>query len=244
MSAARAVLAAPDHDTLAAATAARLVTALADAQAARGSASLVLTGGGIGIATLEALAASPARGTVDWRTVDLWWGDERYVDAGDDQRNDVQGLTVLAAGITVDPARVHRVGAADTSPDVESAAAAYAEELLGAGGGSVPAFDVLLLGMGPEGHTASIFPGSPAAHDERVAFAVHDCPKPPPTRVSLSFGAIGRARQVWMVVSGASKAGAVAKVLAEPDRVQVPAAGALGSERTLLLADAAALGRS
>lgn len=243
MSAAREVLAAPDHDTLAAATAARLVTALADAQAARGSASLVLTGGGIGVAALVALAASPARGAVDWRVVDLWWGDERYVDAGDDQRNDVQGLAALAAGITVDPARVHRVGAADTSRDVETAAAAYAEELLAAGGGSVPAFDVLLLGMGPEGHTASIFPNSPAARDERVAFAVHDCPKPPPTRVSLSFGAIGSARQVWLVVSGAGKADAVAKVLAGPEQVQVPAAGAVGTERTLLLADAAALGR-
>lgn len=243
MSAAREVIAAPDPDTLATATAARLVTALVDAQAVRSTASLVLTGGGIGLATLDALAAAPARAAVDWRAVDLWWGDERYVDSDDEQRNDVQGLAALAAGITLDPVRVHRVGAADTSNDAEAAAAAYAAELLAAGGGAAPAFDVLLLGMGPEGHTASIFPSSPATADERIAFAVHDCPKPPPTRVSLSLGAIQRARQVWLVVSGAGKAAAVVSVLAGSNPTQVPAVGAVGTERSLLLADAAALGR-
>ncbi len=243
MSAPLEIVAAPDHDALAAATAARLVTALADAQASRETASVVLTGGGIGIAALAALAASPARRAVDWSRVDLWWGDERFVPADDGERNDGQALAALTGAITLDPARVHRMGASDGFPGPEAAAAAYAQELLAAGGGQVPAFDVLLLGMGPEGHTASIFPDSPAGRDERPVFAVHDCPKPPPTRVSLGFGAITGAREVWLVVSGAGKADAVARVLAGADRLQLPAAGALGTERSLLLADVAALGR-
>ena len=99
------------------------------------------------------------------------------------------------------------------SPSPEDAAAWYAEQLAAAAGaraGRVPRFDVLLLGMGPEGHVASIFPDSPAARDERPVFAVHDCPKPPPTRVSLGFSAINTAEEVWLLVSGEAKADAVA----------------------------------
>jgi 6-phosphogluconolactonase len=231
------------RQVLAAAVAARLVTSLVDAQAARGRASVVLTGGGIGIGALRALAASPARTAVDWRTVDVWWGDERFVPSDDPDRNDGQAMDVLRGALDLDPSRVHPIGASDAYPDPDAAAAAYVADLLDAGGGQVPAFDVLLLGMGPEGHTASIFPGSPAAFDTRVAFAVRDCPKPPPTRVSLGFAAIQTARQVWMVVSGEGKADAVAKVLGGGEEHAVPAAGALGTERSLLMADWGALRR-
>ena len=99
---------------------------------------------------------------------------------------------------------------------------------------------MLLLGMGGEGHTASIFPESPAAHDERPALAVRGCPKPPPLRVSLGFSALTAAREVWLVVSGAEKAPMVALALQGAGRVQVPAAGAVGTERTLWLLDEAA----
>jgi 6-phosphogluconolactonase len=99
---------------------------------------------------------------------------------------------------------------------------------------------VLLLGMGPEGHVASIFPESPAVHDERPVFAVRNCPKPPPTRVSLGFSAINSAEEVWLVVAGEEKAEAVALALSGADPVHVPAAGVHGVRATQWLLDRAA----
>jgi 6-phosphogluconolactonase len=229
-----------DPEALAGGVAARLATALVDAQAHHGNASLVLTGGSIGIASLAALRQTPARKAVDWRRVDVWWGDERFVAADSDERNDRQARAALLDDLDLDPARVHPMGHAGGADgdDVDAAAARYAAELTAAG--AVPAFDVLLLGMGPEGHTASIFPESPAAHDDRPAFGVHGCPKPPPTRISMGFTALCAAREVWMVVAGEDKAPAVALALSGAGRVQVPAAGAVGHQQTLWLLDEAA----
>ena len=247
MSSAPVVVVAKDPGVLAAAVAARLVTRLVDAQALRGAASVVLTGGGVGIAALAAMRHAPARHAVDWRRVDIWWGDERFVHADDPERNERQSREALLAALDLDPARVHPRGArgGPDGDDADAAAARYADELLRAAPADdeVPAFDVLLLGMGDEGHTASIFPASPAAHDERTVFGVHGCPKPPPTRISLGFSAINRAREVWMVVTGASKAPMVAMALGGAGRVQVPAAGVNGRNATLWLLDEAAAGR-
>ena len=233
-----------DAEVLASAVAARLITRVVDAQTARGTASVVLTGGAIGVATLAALQASPARFAVDWSALDVWWGDERFVAADDPERNEVQARAALLDGLALDPARVHPIeprGGRD-GDDVDAAAARYADELAAAAphGADVPAFDVLLLGMGPEGHTASIFPESPATHDERTCLAVHGCPKPPPTRVTMGFAALCAAREVWLVISGQGKASAVAMALSGAGRVQVPAAGARGRQQTLWLLDEAA----
>jgi 6-phosphogluconolactonase len=244
MSAPPVVVVHRDEAVLANAVAARLVTALADAQAQGRAASIVVTGGGIGVASLRALRDSPARDAVDWPRVDVWWGDERYVAADSPDRNERQAREALLDAVDLDPARVHPMGALDgpDGPDADAAAARYAAELAQAapGGAAVPTFDVVMLGMGPEGHTASIFPESPAAYDERPAFGVHDCPKPPPTRVSLGFGALTSAREVWMIASGEQKAQAVALALSGARREQVPAAGAVGLSRTLWLLDEAA----
>jgi len=236
-------------DLLAKAVAARLVTRLVDAQAARGTASVVLTGGTIGIAVLAELRDSPARDAVDWPRVDVWWGDERFVPAGDDQRNDLQADRALLEAVPVDPARVHRFASAGgpRGDEPEPAAEAYAHELATASRpedhDDVPRFDVLLLGMGEEGHIASIFPESPAAYDERTVVAVRGCPKPPPTRLTMTFRAINAANEVWLVVAGEAKAPAVALALGGAGQVQVPAAGARGRQRTLWLLDRAAARR-
>jgi 6-phosphogluconolactonase len=241
------VVVVPDADLLAEAVAARLLTRLVDAQALRGAASVVLTGGGVGIAALEAVRRSPARAAVDWRRVDVWWGDERFVPADDPERNERQAREALLDSLDLDPSRVHPMGALDgpDGEDADAAAARYADELRRAApaDSEVPPFDVLLLGMGAEGHTASIFPESPAAHDDRLVVGVHGCPKPPPTRVSLGFRALNAAREVWMVVAGADKAGAVAMSLGGAGRVQVPAAGVSGQAATLWLLDEAAAGQ-
>jgi 6-phosphogluconolactonase len=98
--------------------------------------------------------------------------------------------------------------------------------------------------MGPEGHVASIFPDTPAVRDERPVVAVRDCPKPPPTRVSLGFGAINAAEEVWLLVAGEGKARAVAAALGEgTDPVQLPAAGVHGVRATRWLLDRAAAGK-
>jgi 6-phosphogluconolactonase len=105
---------------------------------------------------------------------------------------------------------------------------------------AVPRLDVLLLGMGPEGHVASIFPGSPAVRDQRPVVAVRNCPKPPPTRVSLGFTAINSAEEVWVIVSGEGKAAAVAQALSGAAPDEIPAAGVRGTRATRWLLDAPA----
>jgi 6-phosphogluconolactonase len=249
MTAAPEVVVHSSPDLLAKAVAARLVTRLVDAQAAGGSASVVLTGGGIGTAVLRELRDSPARDAVDWRLVDVWWGDERFVPADDPQRNDVQAREALLGSVPVDPARVHPFPSADgpLGDDPEAAAERYAAELAAAtrpeDHGDVPRFDVLVLGVGEEGHIASIFPDMPAVYDERSVVAVRGSPKPPPVRLSLTFQAISAATEVWLVVSGAAKAPAVALALGGAGPTQVPAAGARGRARTLWLLDRAAASR-
>jgi 6-phosphogluconolactonase len=230
-------------DLLAKAAAARLVTRLVDAQAARGIASIVLTGGRVGGAVLRELRDNPARDAVDWSRVEMWWGDERWLPDGDAERNDQQARDDLLASIAVDPARVHPFPAADGryAGDPEAAAAAYAAELAAAtrpeDHGPVPRFDVLMLGVGEEGHVASIFPESPAAYETRPVVAVRGSPKPPPTRLTLTFPAIAAATDVWLMAAGAEKAGAIALALGGAGAIQVPAAGVHGRARTLWLLD-------
>jgi len=232
-----------DAELLAKAVAARLVTRLVDAAAARGTASLVLTGGGIGTAVLAELAAAPARDAVDWRHLDVWWGDERFVPSGDKERNETGARAALLDHVDVDPARVHPMPPSDgpDGDDPDAAAARYATWLTEAATpedhGPVPSFDVLLLGIGPEGHIASLFPGMPALYDERSVVAVRNSPKPPPTRLSLTLPSINAAKEVWILASGKEKAGAVALALSGAGPVQVPAAGAHGRQRTLFLLD-------
>jgi 6-phosphogluconolactonase len=225
----------PDEPTLAAAIAGRLVRSLAQAQAARGTASVVLTGGGIGTAALAALATAPALDDVDWRRVEFWWGDERFLPSGDPERNETGARSALLDKVRVDPALVHPMPASDgpDGDDPEAAAARYAAALRAG-------FDVVLLGIGPEGHVASLFPGMPALHDDRPVVAVRNSPKPPPTRITLTFGPIRSAREVWILASGASKTDAVARALSGADPDDVPAAGAHGAERTVFLLDTTA----
>jgi 6-phosphogluconolactonase len=243
------VLVHPGASLLASATAARLVTRLVDVTAARGSASLVLTGGTIGIQVLAAVAAEPARAAVDWRRVDIWWGDEAFRPAGDAARVETQARAALLSHVGVSQDRVHPMPSSDgpDGDDPQAAADRYAAELRAAarssGTGDVPAFDVLLLGIGPDAHIASLFPGLPAVSERRRAVVgVTGSPKPPPRRISLTLPAITTAREVWVVAAGADQAAAVRLAHTEADPVQVPAAGARGRERTLFLLDREAAG--
>jgi 6-phosphogluconolactonase len=236
-----------DAQLLAQAVAARLVTRLVDACAAGASASLVLTGGGIGTRVLAELAVAPARDAIDWRRLDIWWGDERFLPAGHPERNETGAREALLDHIEISPSRVHPMPPSDgpDGDDPEAAADRYAAELRAAARpedhGDVPSFDVLLLGIGPDAHVASLFPGMPALYElERTVVAVRGAPKPPPTRLSLTRPAITAARDVWVIASGDDKAPAVRLALSGAGPVQVPAAGARGRQQTLFLLDRAA----
>ncbi|MFI6472496.1 6-phosphogluconolactonase [Streptomyces sp. NPDC050516] len=236
-----------DKELMAQAAAARLITKVVDAQAARGSASVVLTGGRNGNGLLTALASSPARDAIDWSRLDLWWGDERFVPEDDPERNYTQARAALLDAVPLDPKRVHAMPASGGAygKDADAAAAAYAAELAAAAGpedhGPVPTFDVLMLGVGPDTHVASLFPELPAVREtERTVVGVHGAPKPPPTRISLTLPAIRAAREVWLLAAGEDKAHAAAIALSGAGEVQAPAAGAYGRARTLWLLDAAA----
>jgi 6-phosphogluconolactonase len=231
-------------DVLAAAAAARLLTKLVDLQAAGTVPKIVLTGGSTGIAVLEQVRATVARDAVDWGQVEFYWGDERFLPPGDPERNETQARAALLDHVPVDPAKVFPMGAdTGTGPaGADAAADEYAQVLARAARpedhGPVPSFDVLMLGMGAEGHTASIFPHSPAVYEtERPVVAVHGCPKPPPTRITLTLPAIRRAAEVWIMTTGQEKAGAVALALGGAGEVAIPVAGARGRRRTLWLLD-------
>lgn len=230
-------------EELAQAAAARLVTRLVDVQSAGRVADVVLTGGTIARQVHRALRDSPAVSAVDWRRVEVWWGDERFVASDDPERNERRTREDLLDALRLDPARVHVMAPSDGpyGDDPDAAAAAYARDLAARARpedhGEVPTFDVLMLGVGPDGHVASLFPEHPGLHETRSVVAVRHSPKPPPTRITMTFPTLGRAREVWFLASGEGKAGAVRNALSGAGHLQVPAAGPRGAERTLWLLD-------
>lgn len=234
-----------DPALLTEAVAARLLTRLIDAQAARGVASVVLTGGRIAKAVYHAVRESPARDAADWSRIDIWWGDERFLPGGHRERNETLARHALLDAVPLDPARVHPMPACDgpDGDDPEAAAARYAEQLAAAarpGHQRLPHFDVMLLGVGEDGHVASLFPESPTGYETRTVAAVRGSPKPPPVRITLTLPAINTAEEVWLIASGSDKSRAVGMALAGAGPVQVPVAGVRGVDRTLWLLDRAA----
>ena len=241
MSADPVVVVHPSKQALADAAAARLVTALVDAQARSPEAQIALTGGSMGSAIIASVTQVPGRSAVDWSRVRVWWGDERYLPAGDTDRNDTQNDAAGLDALGLDPDKVHRVLGPDASESAEASAETYASTLRDHGQGG---FDVVLLGVGPDGHVASLFPHHPAQLiTEAVAVAVHDSPKPPPDRVSLTFECLGRSSEIWFLVAGDDKARAVAAALAPgAERWNVPASGPRGTVATRWLIDEDAAG--
>lgn len=234
----------PTPDVLAESVAARLATRIADAQAVRGHAGVVLTGGRIAAKFHAALCKSPVRQAVDWSAVDFWWGDERFLPEGHPDRNETQARDSLLSQLPVDPARIHAMPASDgpDGDDPEVAAAGYARRLASSARGEAPQprFDVVMLGVGEDAHVASIFPGQPAVYEERPVVGVRGAPKPPPKRITLTYPAINSADEVWLIASGAGKADAVALAMSGAGPKQAPAAGVGGGSHTRWLLDRAA----
>ena len=233
------VLVHPDKQVLADAGAARLVTTIVDLQSVQDEVHVSLTGGSMGSAILASVRGTPGAAAIDWSGVHVWWGDERYLPDGDPDRNQTQNADALLSHVPIPADQVHGVAGPDRCDSAEESAEAYSAEVRATGHG---AFDVMLLGVGPDGHIASLFPHHPAQRTvDAIAMAVHDSPKPPPTRVSLTFECLNRSTRVWFIVAGEDKSEAVAHALAvDADPWDVPASGVTGEVETLWLLDAGA----
>jgi 6-phosphogluconolactonase len=229
-------------DALATAIAGELLARLADAQSSGHEPQIALTGGSIAEAVHREVARLSDGSEVDWSRVVVWWGDERFVDPASDDRNERLAREAFLDLVDVDPAKVHPMPSTESASDVEAGAAAYAAELRSFGGG---AFDVLMLGVGPDGHIASLFPGFPQLDvTDQIAVPVTGSPKPPPERISLTLDALNRSKAVWFLVSGEGKSEAVARALAEgTDLHDCPASAVHGSEETIWFLDRDAASR-
>ncbi|HXB66085.1 MAG TPA: 6-phosphogluconolactonase [Solirubrobacteraceae bacterium] len=233
----------PDLQAAAEHTGAEIAGALREALERRGVAHLALSGGNSPRPAYEALAGL----LDDWSAVRLWYCDERCVPPDDpESTHRLVRETLLApiAALGRTPPREHRV---QGELEPEQAAHEYERELRAAvasdDGNGPPILDVALLGIGEDGHTASLFPGHPQVTDDSDALClpVRDSPKPPPERVTLTLPVLRAARRALLLVAGAGKADALAAMLRGPDP-RVPAS-LVASERLHVLADMAAVGR-
>jgi 6-phosphogluconolactonase len=230
---------ADDAAALARAGAEELAARTAEAVQTRGVATVALSGGSTPRA-LHALLAGDAtlRARVPWERVHVFWGDERHVPPDDPDSNYRMARETLLTRVPIPASHVHRIRAEE--PDAAAAAAAYEEELRdfftarGLLAGMLPRFDLVLLGMGADGHTASLFPGSGAVHEARRLVDAPWVPKLQTSRITLTPPTLNAASVVVFLVSGTEKAETLQAVLEgplEPDRypsqVVRPAAGEL-----------------
>jgi 6-phosphogluconolactonase len=231
-----------DGPALAEAAADRIVTTIVGAIEVRSVAHVALTGGSTPAAVLRRLAAQPRRGAVPWERVHLWWGDDRFVARSDSLSNvRIADRHLFAAphggpGIAIPARQVHPFRcddaiAAGHGPD--GCAAAYADELravIGPGPAGWPVFDLLIVGIGSDGHLLSVFPGSAAFGSDQWAVGIpapaHIGPHVP--RVTLNPAVVAAARIVIALVAGAGKAEIVAAIFSEgTDERHLPARLAL-----------------
>jgi 6-phosphogluconolactonase len=226
----------PDDETVARRAAEEIERAVAAARKQRGVAHLALSGGTTPGRTYELLGAQPAA----LEDVELWFADERCVPPDDEESNYLLARRTLLEPAEIDPALVHRMRG-ELGP--EQGAEAYAKELLGRlePQQGPPVLDLIVLGIGPDGHVASLFPGAATldAGEHAICLGVSDSPKPPPERITLSLAVLQAARQCLLLATGASKADAVNAMLAEPSR-HVPASLLARQRLTVIVDDAAA----
>lgn len=229
-----------DAATLASDVADRLLVRLIRRSGAGKTSHIVLTGGAIGTEVLRAAGSHARRGDVDWSTVHFWWGDERFLPAGDSERNDASARAALLDRIDVPDENVHAMATTGDVSDLEAAAQSYAADLarFGTEEHPWPEFYLCFLGVGPDGHIASLFPDRPEIQvTDRSVVAVRHSPKPPENRLTLTRPVINSARCVWLVLSGVDKASPLGLALAGASYETVPAAGAKGRRRTLFFVD-------
>lgn len=243
MSNSRRVLVLPDLEAIAEAVAGRFVGTLDRLLAKQQRVHIMLEGGRVHLRTLERIADAAPSAQLDWSRVHFWWGDERWVPLDDPERNDGKARRTLLTGLALPEENIHAMPSPDTHASLEDGAAAYTAELRRAAtaDAAVPQFDVTFLGVGPDGHTASLFPGREELEDRTsVVIPVRNSPKPPPERLTLSRWALNASRRVVITLAGADKAAVLGLALAGATYTEVPISGIKGRERTLFIVDEAA----
>ncbi len=202
-----------DRAALALAAARRWETIARDAIAARGRCRVALAGGSTPRALYALLASADWRARIDWRATHLWFGDERCVPPDHPDSNYRMARESLLDAIDIAPAQVHRIEA-ERAP--EAAAQAYSDVLqtqFAPPAGTAPRFDLLLLGLGPDGHIASLFPESPLLDEQRRWVGACEVARLDAWRISLTFPVLNAARHVLLLVAGEDKADIVEAVL-------------------------------
>jgi len=218
----------PDAEAVSRAAAEEFVRRASDAIAARGRFTVALSGGSTPKRLYELLAEPALRSQADWGRVELFWGDERCVPPDDAASNYHMAREAMLSRLPIPPGRVHRMEA--ERPDRDAAARDYQTVIARTFGhdadGPPPAFDFILLGMGPDGHTASLFPETAALDETARWVVVNQAPKPPADRLTLTYPVLNAAYEVLFLVAGADKAGVLAEVLeGPPDPKRLPSQG-------------------
>lgn len=210
--------------------AARLLDVLVERQQTQDAVHLCLTGGRIANRIYAAVADLVPDSALDAKKLHLWWSDERFLPTSDPERNSLQSLALLGGKLHLVPSQIHSMPASDGNADPGESAFAYAHEV------EDTIFDLAILGMGPDGHVASLFPDHPSSKPtSALAIGVTEAPKPPPERISLTLAALNRSREVWLWVVGSEKSLAVARALSGEQNL--PAARVSGVDRTLWFLD-------
>ncbi|SRR5258708_5932424 len=205
----------PDIDTMSREAAEYVVQVAREAIAERGLFSFALSGGTTPGKLYDLLTSEPYRSQIDWSAVHLFWSDERCVAPEDPQSNYHLAQEVLLSKLDLSPVQIHRVPA--ERPDREQASADYEAEIRQVLGGKFPRFDLIQLGMGPEAHTASLFPHQPSLHEQERLIIPVSVPKPPPDRLTFTPPLLIAARHLLFLATGADKAEALHAVLEGPD---------------------------
>lgn len=232
-----------DKDDLVASVAKRFIKKAVQIIDDFGEITISLTGGGIATAALGAINASPHRDDVDWDRVNVWWGDERWVPRDHPDRNELQARHALLDHVAVDPRRVHPFPADGEGMTLDEAAEAMELELRAAApsGQELPPFDIVYLGVGPDGHINSMFPGMDAIRERtRLVLPVRNSPKPPPERLTMTLPVVTSSARVVVLLTGADKGAPLGLALAGANRDEVPLAAALGRRKTIFHVDAEA----
>jgi 6-phosphogluconolactonase len=232
----------PDSDTLSHQAAQFTLRIAAESLVTHGRFMIALAGGSTPKRLYALLASEPYRSQLDWALVEVFWSDERCVPPDDSESNFRMAQETLLSNVPIPASQIHRMPA-DQS-DHEAASQAYVTEMRRTFGTSgIPGFDLIQLGMGPEGHTASLFPHQPSLHErERLVLPV-TTPKPPPDRLTFTPPLLNAARHVLFLVTGSEKADAVHAILEgeyNPDEYPAQIVRPTSGEVTWMLDTAAA----
>lgn len=205
---------------------------LAQILAKKPEAHIVLTGGTVGIATLAAIGDHKLAKSTDFSRVNFWWGDERFVASGSPDRNAGQAKVALLNKISAVDSKIHEFPSTDDAQTLDQAAAAFVEHVRAV----APQFDLVFMGMGPDGHICSLFPGKPTPPAGALVIAEPDSPKPPAERLSFTYEAINNAEEIWFLVAGSDKQEAVSVAFGDSPEL-LPVGRVRGKSKTVWFVD-------